>query len=83
LTMILFVSPIFYTLESMPRPIRIASVANPFYILTEGFRQPLVYHNIPDSLIYSLLYVLMLAAVLYFVGLYRFRKVKGYFTSVL
>ena len=83
LMMILFLSPIFYTLETMPKPIRVASMANPFYILTEGFRQPLVYHTIPANLLWSLLYVLILASLLFFVGLSRFKKVKGYFTSVL
>ena len=83
LMIILFVSPIFYTLESMPKPIKIASTINPFYILTEGFRQPLVYHTIPTNLLYELLYVLLLASALYFIGLSRFKKVKGYFTSVI
>ncbi|KTC95679.1 polysaccharide ABC transporter, permease protein [Legionella erythra] len=83
LMMILFVSPIFYTVESMPRPIQIASEFNPFYILTEGFRQPLVYHTIPNHLIYGLIYVSGIAALLYFFGLSRFRKIKGYFTSVI
>lgn len=83
LMIILFVSPIFYTLESMPKPIKMASIINPFYILTEGFRQPLVYHTIPTNLLYELLYVLLLATTLYCVGLSRFKKVKGYFTSVI
>ena len=56
LMIILFLSPIFYTLESMPRPIRLASTINPFYILTEGFRQPLVYHAIPTNLLCGLLH---------------------------
>jgi lipopolysaccharide transport system permease protein len=83
LMMILFVSPIFYTLETMPKAIQVASMFNPFYILTEGFRQPLVYHTIPTNLLWGLLYVLFLASLLYFVGLNRFRTIKGYFTSVL
>jgi lipopolysaccharide transport system permease protein len=83
LMMILFVSPIFYTLQSMPKPIRLASLINPFYILTEGFRQPLVYHAIPTDLLWGLLYVLILASFLYWMGLNRFKEVKGYFTSVL
>jgi lipopolysaccharide transport system permease protein len=83
LMIILFLSPIFYTLESMPRPIRLASVMNPFYIITEGFRQPLVYHAIPASLLYGLLYVSLLTVMLYVVGLRRFKQVKGYFTSVI
>ncbi|MCP0914358.1 ABC transporter permease [Legionella septentrionalis] len=83
LMMVLFVSPIFYTIDSMPKPIQMASVANPFYILTEGFRQPLVYHQISLNLLLGLSYVILLAAVLYFTGLHRFRKIKGYFTSVI
>lgn len=81
LMMILFVSPIFYTLEYMPKPIQFVSSLNPFYILTEGFRQPLIYHAIPAKLVYGLLYVFILSCVLYFVGLSRFKKVKGFFTS--
>jgi len=83
LMMILFLSPIFYTVESMPRAIRIASEINPFYIITEGFRQPLVYHQVPMKLTFGLLYVLCLAAFLNCFGLYRFRKIKGYFTSAI
>jgi len=83
LMIILFVSPIFYTLESMPKPIKMASSINPFYILTEGFRQPLVYHEIPTNLLFQLAYVLLLALFLYFIGLSQFKKVKGYFTSVI
>lgn len=83
LMMLLFISPIFYTLEAMPRPIQIISTANPFYILTEGFRQPLVYHTIPGNLLISLSYVLLLAIGLYYLGLLQFRRVKGYFSSVI
>lgn len=83
LMMILFVSPIFYTLSSMPKIIQITSMANPFYILTEAFRQVLVYHALPVSLVYELIYVLLFAAGLFFVGVQRFRMVKGYFSSVM
>lgn len=83
LMIILFLSPIFYTLESMPWPIQMVSKANPFYIITEGFRQPLVYHQIPTSLLWGLTYVSCLTAFLCFVGLNRFRQVKGYFSSVI
>ena len=83
LMIVLFVSPIFYTLESMPKLIKWVSIANPFYILTEGFRQPLVYHIIPSNLVLGLLYVLILALTLYFIGLTQFKRVKEYFTSVI
>lgn len=83
LMMILFFSPIFYTIESMPRPIQMISMINPFYILTEGFRQPLIDHSISWTLVGGLSYVLVLSVLLYFIGLNRFKKVKGYFTSCL
>lgn len=83
LMMILFMSPIFYTLSTMPRAIQWVSHANPFYILTEGFRQPLIYHAIPTHLIFSLIYVFILGLFLFVFGLNRFRKVKGYFSSVM
>ncbi|MBI2791902.1 MAG: ABC transporter permease [Gammaproteobacteria bacterium] len=83
LMIILFISPIFYTLEAMPKPIQLLSTLNPFYILTESFRQPLVYHAIPLELVLRLGYVLILALTLYIFGLYRFRQIKGYFSSFL
>lgn len=83
LMMILFVSPIFYTLSSMPKVIQFISKANPFYILTEAFRQPLVYHATPTGLVYGLIYVTLLTMGLCFFGLQRFRMVKGYFSSVM
>lgn len=83
LMMILFVSPIFYTLTAMPKIIQIVSKANPFYILTEGFRQPLIFHTIPSELVYGLTYVLFLALGLFVFGINRFRKIKGYFSSVM
>jgi lipopolysaccharide transport system permease protein len=83
LMMILFASPIFYTLSSSPRMMQMASIANPFYIITEGFRQPLVYHAIPTSLLWGLLYLFLLSTLLFYSGLVQFRKVKGYFTSLM
>jgi lipopolysaccharide transport system permease protein len=83
LMMILFVSPIFYTVASMPRFIQLVSAANPFYIITEGFRQPIIYHTISTNLVFSLLYVSVLAFFLFGFGIHRFRKIKGYFSSVM
>jgi lipopolysaccharide transport system permease protein len=67
----------------MPKVIQFVSQANPFYILTEGFRQPLIYHAIPWDLITGLLYVAVLSLFLFCFGLNRFRKIKGYFSSVM
>jgi len=83
LIMILFLTPIFYTIQTMPHIIQYAAIPNPFYILAEGYRQPLLYHKIPLSLLEGLFYVFILSSVLYYFGLKSFRRVKGYFNSVL
>lgn len=83
LMMLLFLTPIFYYINTMPHIIRIASYANPFYILAEGIREPLIYHVINEKLLFSLAYVFILTSILYFFGLRLFRRVKGYFNSAL
>lgn len=83
LMMLLFITPIFYSLSAMPKQIQMISTFNPFYILSQGFRLPLVYHSIPFELLAGLFYVAILAAFLFCGGLNRFRKVKGYFSSVI
>lgn len=81
LMMILFLTPIFYPLESMPHIIRMISSINPFYIVAESYRDVLISHQFPNM--WSLLYVFILASGLSFVGLNMFRRVKGYFTAAL
>jgi lipopolysaccharide transport system permease protein len=83
LMMILFVSPIFYTLSSMPQLIQLVSKGNPFFIITEGFRQPLIYHTISVNLLCGLGYVFGIGLILFTFGINRFRKIKGYFSSVM
>jgi lipopolysaccharide transport system permease protein len=81
LTMLLFATPIFYPIGSMPRIVRTASEFNPFYILVDGYRQPLVHHQSPNAI--SLLYLAVLSTVLFYFGLRAFRRVKGHFEAVL
>lgn len=81
LTMLLFGTPIFYQIESMPRIIRFVSQFNPFYILVEGYRQPLVHHQSPGAT--GLAYVFVLSTVLFYLGLLAFRRVKGHFEAAL
>ncbi|WP_207000489.1 ABC transporter permease [Trinickia mobilis] len=81
LTMLLFSTPIFYPIESMPHLIRKVSEFNPFYILVDGYRQPLVHHQSPKAM--SLAYLAVLTTVLFYLGLRAFRRVKGHFEAVL
>lgn len=83
LLMILFLTPIFYFINTMPKPIQWMSYPNPFYIIAEGYRQPLLYHTVTPTLLAGLAYVFALSSVLYYFGLKSFRRVKGYFDSAL
>lgn len=81
LIIILFATPIFYPLDSMPGLVRLVSEFNPFYVIAESYRQPLVYHRAPHFL--GLLYLLAISAGLGIIGLQVFRRLRGYFDAAL
>ena len=81
LTVILFASPIFYPLESMPRIVRTLSQFNPFYVLSQAYRDALVNHQIPD--LWGLLFVATISTVLGLGTLFVFRRVKSFFEAAL
>ena len=81
LTIVLFATPIFYPIDMMPDIIQAVSQANPFYVISDSYRQSLVYHRIPNLL--GLLYLGALALILGLLGLRAFRRVKGYFEARL
>jgi lipopolysaccharide transport system permease protein len=78
---ILFFSPIFYALESMPPAVQQVSVFNPFYILADGYRAAMVRHEMPNLL--GLAYVSVLAAALGCWSLGYFRRVKQWFDAAM
>lgn len=81
LTILLFATPIFYPLESMPRVLQIVSYANPFFIISEAYRQSLVYHQVPSLL--GLLYIAVLSVVIGVPGLALFKRMKAYMEARL
>lgn len=74
---IMFFTPIFYTREMMPFIVQKLTVLNPFYHMTNPYRQILLDHQSPE--IFSLIYLFFWVFVLNVVGLRFFRKLKGYF----
>lgn len=81
LLILLFASPIFYQLEQFPPVMRTISQFNPFYALTEAYRQPLLYGQVPP--LWQLIYVLCLTVMLFMLGLVFFRRLKSHFDSRL
>ncbi len=81
LLIVLFASPIFYPIESMPRIVQAASQYNPFYILPEAYRVVLLQHRVPDF--GSLVYVAIVSSAVGYLTLSFFRRAKTWFDAAL
>ena len=62
MTLLFFLSGVFFTADSIPEPFRAVFLANPLFALIESYRTLLVLQELPDLL--PLAYVLVLALVL-------------------
>lgn len=81
LTIVLFATPIFYPLESTPKFLQILSYANPFFIISDAYRQSLVYHQVPSLI--GLFYIAILTILIGAPGLVLFRRLKTYMEARL
>jgi len=81
LMIVLFMSPIFYPVESMPHLLQGVSAFNPFYILAEAYRAILLYHHVPTLV--GLGYVSFFGIAMASLMLRYFRRLKGYFEAAL
>ena len=81
LVMVLFLSPIFYSVESYPGAIRFWLKFNPFYLVAEGYRQPLIYSALPPLWQLGLLAAVSVGC--FVGGLAYFRRLKSYFDAKL
>lgn len=81
LTIIMFVTPIFYPIESMPVLVQKLSFANPFYLISDAYRGALLHHTTPSFA--GMSYVFLLSLIVFYFGLAAFRRAKGHFDSVL
>ena len=78
---LLFATPIFYTVGSMPAIIARVTFYNPLYQMVQPYRDIIVSHQMPD--LFGLLYFGILSVFFLVVGLLYFRKLKGFFEMVL
>jgi ABC-type polysaccharide/polyol phosphate export permease len=81
LTALLFASPIFYALSSYPAPIQRFLVYNPFYVMAECFRAPILHGTLPP--LWMLVYMVVVSTVLFVGGLWWFRRLKSFFDTRL
>lgn len=81
LMMILLTSPILYPMQSMPRPLQVVGLLNPFFIVSSAYRAALLEHRIPDLGALSIVAGASLVLVLF--ALRLFRRAKGHFEAYL
>lgn len=81
MTIIMFSTPIFYPIESLPMAAQKLSVANPFYLISRAYRTVLIQHQAPGLL--GLAFIFVFSACIFVTGLSAFRRAKGYFDSAL
>lgn len=81
LLMVLFASPIFYPSDAMPRILRTVSEWNPFFLMAEFIRQPLVFHAVPP--LSQWVYLALLTVLIGVLNLTLFRRLKGSLSSML
>lgn len=81
LTIIMFVTPIFYPIENLPELVQKLSFANPFYLISDAYRGVFL-RNTSPSLV-AMLYIFFLSSVIFYFGLAAFRRAKGHFDSAL
>ena len=81
LTILMFITPIFYPIKSMPLVLQKLCLVNPFYLITDAYREVLLNHSSPNM--YAMFYILILSMIIFYFGLSAFRRVKGNFDSAL
>jgi lipopolysaccharide transport system permease protein len=81
LIIILFASPIFYPVEAFPGVLRTVSYFNPFFLIAEAYRQPLLHGRMPSA--WLLGYLFAVSITTFVAGLALFRRLKGYFDARL
>jgi ABC-type polysaccharide/polyol phosphate export permease len=81
LTILLFASPIFYPMTSYPASLQAFLIYNPFYVLSECYRAPILFGAFPP--LWMLIYLTALAALLFLAGLWWFRRLKSFFDTRL
>ena len=80
---IFWLTPIVWTVESMPAAVTRVLVFNPVYYVITGFRNALVYRQWGGQGLGMTIYYWCFAAVLLWAGLKLFNKCKDHFADVL
>jgi lipopolysaccharide transport system permease protein len=81
LTLILFASPIFYSLTAYPEAARLILKYNPLYVISECYRAPIIDGRFPP--VWMIVYLAFVSAIVFGSGLWWFRRLKSFFDARL
>lgn len=81
LTVIMFMTPIFYPFDKMPTLIQNITLGNPLFYISESYRMIIIGNRMPDMV--GLGYVSVISFCIFYFGLRAFRRAKGSFDSAL
>jgi lipopolysaccharide transport system permease protein len=81
LTLLLFASPIFYAVSAYPTAVQPILIFNPFYVMAELYRAPILMGELPP--LWMILYMVLLCVGLMAGGLWWFRRLKSFFDTRL
>jgi lipopolysaccharide transport system permease protein len=81
LTILLFLSPVFYPITLFPEAMRDVIQWNPIHVIANGYRMPIVEGKLPPT--EQLIYLGVLSIVIFVLGLAVFRRLKPFFHSRL
>lgn len=81
LTILLFASPIFYPISAYPQGVGAVLIYNPFYVLAECYRAPILTGRLPP--LWMIVYMTAISAALFLGGLWWFRRLKSFFDTRL
>jgi len=80
-TMLFFLSPIFYPLSSVPENLRVYVQINPIAVFVEDARRVILWHQMPDWPMFGLYF--LVAFLVLMLGFTWFMKTKKAFADVL
>ncbi len=81
ITLLLFLSPVFYTLEMIPEPLRNFMYLNPLTSLIELFRAAVLLNEPPSLILFTPAFLLSL--LVFFAGYHVFNRLRPGFADVL
>ncbi|MCD1259535.1 ABC transporter permease [Paenibacillus athensensis] len=78
-----WLTPIFYSLETVPQKFHFLYTFNPVYYITKGYRDSLIYHRWFWQDMQQTCVFWLITAVLMLIGIVLFKKLKPHFADVI